>query len=99
MIMTIIGILVALGVLYWLGSLAYKYFTDPIERSRLNKEPVRILLALLTAVFLAMLLVGICIPPFGNLSILIGAQEFRVWAIGLAGCIVVMAVNLLTGRR
>ena len=36
--MTIVAILVALAVLYWLRSLAYAYFTNSTERLRLNKQ-------------------------------------------------------------
>ena len=36
--MTIVAILVALAVLYWLGSLAYAYFANSTERSRLNES-------------------------------------------------------------
>ena len=48
--MTIVAILVALAVLYWLGSLAYAYFTNATERSRLNKQPGLLVIALLAAV-------------------------------------------------
>ena len=36
--MTIVAILVALAVLYWLGSLAYAYFANSTERARLNNN-------------------------------------------------------------
>jgi hypothetical protein len=71
------AILVALAALSWLGSLAYAYFTNPIERSRLNKRPAVMTIALLAAVSLAVLLIGIN-SPYGNLSILIGEQQFRI---------------------
>jgi hypothetical protein len=99
MMMTIFAILVALVMLYWLGSLAYQYLANPAERSRLNKQPGQLLVALLGAVLLAMLLVGILVPPFGNLSILIGDLQFRIWVVGLVGCVIVTAVHfLLRGR-
>jgi hypothetical protein len=36
--MIVFAIIVALATLSWLGSLAYAYFTNQIERSRLNKD-------------------------------------------------------------
>ena len=56
--MTIVAILVALAVLYWLGSLAYAYFANSTERSRLNKQPGLLVIALLAALSLAVLLIG-----------------------------------------
>jgi hypothetical protein len=50
--MIVFAILVALAALSWLGSLAYAYFTNPIERSRLNKRPAVMMIALLAAVSL-----------------------------------------------
>ncbi len=95
----IFAILVALVTLYWLGSLAYQYVANPAERSRLNKRPGQWLLALLGVVLLAMLLLGILVPPFGNLSILAGDFQFRIWIVGLVGCIIVTVVHfLLRGR-
>ena len=99
MTLMIFAIVVALVVLYWLGSLAYQYLSNPAERSRLNKQPGQLLLALLTVVLLAMLLVGILVPAFGNLSILVGDHQFRLWTIGLAGCVVVTAVHFLFRSR
>jgi hypothetical protein len=95
----IVAIVVALVTLYWLGSLAYQYLANPTERSRLNKQPVRLLLALLGVVLLAMLLIGILVPPFGNLSILVADYQFRIWAIGLVGCVIVTIVHFLVGGR
>jgi hypothetical protein len=95
--MTILAILVALAVLYWLGSLAYSYLTDPTERSRLNKRPGLIVIALLAAVSVVILLIGIY-SPFGELSILIGEQQLRIWIIGLIGCVVFTAVGYIMRR-
>jgi hypothetical protein len=97
--MMIFAILVALVTLYWLGSLAYQYLTNPADRSRLNKQPGQLLLALLAIVLLAMLLVGILVPAFGNLSLLVGNYQFRIWAVGLAGCVVVTAAHFLFRGR
>jgi hypothetical protein len=97
--LTIFAILVALVTLYWLGSLAYQYLANPDERSRLNERPGQLLLALLGIVLLAMLLIGILVPPFGNLSILVGDHQFRIWAIGLVGCVVVTVVHFLIRAR
>jgi hypothetical protein len=96
--MTIFAILVALATLYWLGSLAYAYFTNPIERSRLSKQPGMMIIALLTAVSLVILLIGIK-SPYGNLSISIGEQQFRIWVIGLIGCVIFTAVGFWMRRR
>jgi len=94
----IFAILVALVTLYWLGSLAYRYVADPAERSRLNQQPGQWLVALLGLVLLAMLLLGLA-PPFGNLSILAGDFQFRIWAVGLVGCVVVTVAHfVLRGR-
>jgi ABC-type Fe3+ transport system permease subunit len=99
LMMMVLAVLVALVVLYWLGSLAYQYLSNPAERSRLNKRRGQWLLALLAVVLLAMLLVGILVPAFGNLSILVGDHQFRLWTIGLAGCVVVTAVHFLFRSR
>ena len=96
--MTIVAVLVALATLYWLGSLAYAYFINPIERSRLNKQPGLMIIALLAAVSLVILLIGIN-SPFGNLSILIGQQQVPTWVIGLSGCIIFTAVGFMMRRR
>jgi hypothetical protein len=95
----IFAIVVALVTLYWLGSLAYQYLANPAERSRLNKQPVQLLLAFLGVVLLAMLLVGILVPQFGNLSILVADYQFRIWAIGLIGCVIVTIVHFLVGGQ
>ncbi len=95
----IFAILVALVTLYWLGSLAYQYFANPAERSRLNKRPGQWLLALLGVVLLAMLLLGILVPAFGNLSILAGDFQFRIWVVGLIGCVIVTILHFLAGGR
>jgi hypothetical protein len=92
------AILVALAALSWLGSLAYAYFTNPIERSRLNKRPVVMMIALLAAVSLVVLLIGIN-SPYGNLSILIGEQQFRIWVFGLIGCVIFTALGYSIRRR
>jgi hypothetical protein len=92
------AILVALAALSWLGSLAYTYFTNPIERSRLNKRPAVIIIALLAAVSLVVLLIGIN-SPYGNLSIVIGEQQFRIWIFGLIGCVVFTALGYSIRRR
>jgi hypothetical protein len=92
------AILVALAALSWLGSLAYTYFTNPIERSRLNKRPAVMMIALLAAVSLAVLLIGIN-SPYGNLSILIGEQQFRIWVFGLIGSIIFTALGYSIRRR
>jgi hypothetical protein len=76
--MIVFAILVALATLSWLGSLAYAYFTNPIERSRLNKRPAVMMIALLAAVSLVVLPIGIN-SPYGYLSILIGDQQIRIW--------------------
>jgi len=99
MLMTVLAILVALAVLYWFGSLAYAYSTSPIERARLNKQPVHMLVALLAIVSLLMLLLGICVPGLGNLSIILGQHQFRIWTIGLVGCIVFTAISFIIRRR
>jgi len=83
--MTIVAILVALAVLYWLGSLAYACLSNSAERSRLSKQPGLIIIALLAALSLVILLLGIY-SPYGNLSILIGGQQLRIWMFGLIGC-------------
>jgi hypothetical protein len=85
--MTIVAILVALAALYWLGSLAYAYCANATERSRLNSRPGVLVIALLALVSLVVLLLGIY-SPYGNLSILIGGQQVRIWLVGLIGCIV-----------
>jgi hypothetical protein len=95
----IFAIVVALVTLYWLGSLAYQYLASPAERSRLNKQPGQLLLALLGVALLAMLLVGILVPQFGNLSFLVADYQFRVWAVGLVGCVIVTIVHFLVGGR
>jgi amino acid transporter len=95
--MTILAILVALAVLYWLGSLAYSYLTDPEERSRLNKRPGLMVIALLAALSVVILLIGIY-SPFGELSILIGEQQLRIWIIGLIGCVIFTAVGYMMRR-
>jgi antitoxin HigA-1 len=97
--MMIFAIVVALVVLYWLGSLAYHYVTNPAERARLNKQPGQLLIALLAVVLLAMLLIGILVPAFGNLSIFVGDYQFRIWTVGLAGCVVVTAAHFLFRGR
>jgi hypothetical protein len=96
--MTIVAILVALAALYWLGSLAYAYFTNSTERSRLNKQPGLLVIALLAAVSLVVLLMGVY-SPYGNLSILIGGQQFRIWIAGLIGCVVFTVVGFMMRRR
>lgn len=96
--MTIVAILVALATLYWLGSVAYAYFFNPSERSRLNKQPVLMIVALLAAISLVILLIGIN-SPFGNLSILIGEHQLRIWIVGLSGCVIFTAVGVMMRRR
>jgi hypothetical protein len=96
--MTIVAILIALAVLYWLGSLAYAYFANSTERTRLNNQPGLLVIALLAALSLAVLLIGIY-SPYGNLSILIGGQEFRIWLVGLIGCVVFTVVGFMMRRR
>jgi len=96
--MTIVAILVALAVLYWLGSLAYAYFANSTERSRLNNQPGLLVIALLAALSLVVLLMGIY-SPYGNLSILIGGQQFRIWLVGLIGCVVFTVVGFMMRRR
>jgi len=56
-----------------------------------------IIIALLAALSLVILLLGIY-SPYGNLSILIGGQQLRIWMFGLIGCIVFTLVGL-TMRR
>jgi hypothetical protein len=96
--MTIVAILVALAVLYWLGSLAYAYFANSTERTRLNNQPGLLVIALLAALSLVVLLMGIY-SPYGNLSILIGGQQFRIWLVGLIGCVVFTVVGFMMRRR
>lgn len=96
--MTIVAILVALAVLSWLGSLAYAYFANSTERSRLNNQPGLLVIALLAALSLVVLLMGIY-SPYGNLSILIGGQQFRIWLVGLIGCVVFTVVGFMMRRR
>jgi hypothetical protein len=96
--MTIVAILVALAVLYWLGSLAYAYFANSTERSRLNNQPGLLVIALLAALSLVVLLMGIY-SPYGNLSILIGGQQFAIWLVGLIGCVVFTVVGFMMRRR
>ena len=96
--MTIVAILIALAVLYWLGSLAYAYFDNSTERSRLNNQPGLLVIALLAALSLVVLLMGIY-SPYGNLSILIGGQQFRIWLVGLIGCVVFTVVGFMMRRR
>ena len=96
--MTIVAILIALAALYWLGSLAYAYLTNSTERSRLNKQPGLLVIALLAAVSLVVLLMGVY-SPYGNLSILIGGQQFRIWIVGLIGCVVFTVVGFMMRRR
>jgi hypothetical protein len=47
---------------------------------------------------LAVLLIGIY-SPYGNLSILIGGQQFRIWLVGLIGCVVFTVVGFMMRRR
>jgi hypothetical protein len=96
--MTIVAILIALAVLYWLGSLAYAYFANSTERTRLNNQPGLLVIALFAALSLAVLLIGIY-SPYGNLSILIGGQQFRIWLVGLIGCVVFTVVGFMMRRR
>ena len=96
--MTIVAILIALAVLYWLGSLAYAYFANSTERTRLNNQPGLLVIALLAALSLVVLLIGIY-SPYGNLSILIGGQQFRIWLVGLIGCVVFTVVGFMMRRR
>ena len=96
--MIVFAILVALAAVSWLGTLAYGYFTNPIERSQLNKQPGLIIIALLAAISLVVLLVGIN-SPYGNLSILIGERQFRIWIFGLVGCIIFTALGFSLRRR
>jgi hypothetical protein len=96
--MTIVAIVIALAVLYWLGSLAYAYFANSTERTRLNNQPGLLVIALLAALSLAVLLIGIY-SPYGNLSILIGGQQFRIWLVGLIGCVVFTVVGFMMRRR
>lgn len=96
--MTIVAILIALAVLYWLGSLAYAYFANSTERMRLNNQPGLLVIALLAALSLVVLLMGIY-SPYGNLSILIGGQQFRIWLVGLIGCVVFTVVGFMMRRR
>lgn len=96
--MTIVAILIALAVLYWLGSLAYAYFANSTERMRLNNQPGLLVIALFAALSLAVLLIGIY-SPYGNLSILIGGQQFRIWLVGLIGCVVFTVVGFMMRRR
>ena len=95
--MTIVAILVALAVLYWLGSLAYACWRNSAERSRISKQPGLLIIALLAALSLVILLLGIY-SPYGNLSILIGGQQFRIWMFGLIGCIVFTLLGLMMRR-
>jgi len=97
--MMIIAILVALVMLYWLGSLAYQYLANPAERARLNKQPGQLLLALLGVVLLVMLLLGIVVPPFGNLSILAADYQVRIWVVGLIGCVIVTVAHFVIRGR
>ena len=96
--MTIVAIVIALAVLYWLGSLAYAYFANSTERSRLNNQPGLLVIALLAALSLVVLLMGIY-SPYGNLSILIGGQQFRIWLVGLIGCVVFTVIGFMMRRR
>ena len=96
--MTIVAIVIALAVLYWLGSLAYAYFANSTERTRLNNQPGLLVIALLAALSLVVLLMGIY-SPYGNLSILIGGQQFRIWLVGLIGCVVFTVVGFMMRRR
>lgn len=96
--MTIFAILVALAVLGWLCSLAYAYITNRDERSRLNKRPGLLIVALLAAVSLLILLIGIN-SPYGSLSVLIGEQQVRIWIIGLIGCVIFTALGFFMRRR
>ena len=96
--MTIVAILIALAVLYWLGSLAYAYFANSTERTRLNNQPGLLVIALLAALSLVVLLMGVY-SPYGNLSILIGGQQFRIWLVGLIGCVVFTVVGFMMRRR
>ena len=95
--MTIVAILVALAVLCWLGSLAYAYFSNSAERSRLSRQPGLLIVALLAAVSLVVLLLGIN-SPYGNLSILIGGQQFRIWVFGLVGCVIFTLAGFMMRR-
>jgi hypothetical protein len=75
-----------------------RIFTNPIERSGLNKRPAVMMIALLAAVSLVGLLIGIN-SPYGNLSVLIGEQQFRIWVFGLIGCVIFTALGFSMGRR
>ena len=96
--MTIVAILVALAALCWLASLAYAYFSNPAERSRIGKQPGLLVIALLAAVSIVVLLLGIN-SPYGGLSILIGGQQFHIWIFGLIGCVVFTWVGFMMSRR
>jgi hypothetical protein len=97
--MMIFAIVVALVMLYWLGSLAYQYLANPAERARLNKQPMQLLVALLGVVLLVMLLLGILVAPFGNLSILAGDYQVRIWVVGLIGCVIVTVAHFVIRGR
>jgi hypothetical protein len=95
---TIITLLITLAFLYWLGSLAREYFTDHAERTRINKQPGPMLVAVLAAALFLIFLIGALIPAFGNLSVSVGDLKLRLWAIGLFGCFAVVGINYMTGR-
>jgi hypothetical protein len=96
---TLITLLITMGFLYWLGYLAYEYFTNPVERERSNKRPGQLFVAVLSAALLLIFFVGALIPAFGNLSISVGDLKLKVWAIGLFGCFAVAGINHMTRQR
>ena len=82
--MTIVAILIALAVLYWLGSLAYAYFANSTERTRLNNQPGLLVIALLAALSLAVEafqlvdnLVAIGLTSF-DYKLFVSGQEFAM---------------------
>jgi hypothetical protein len=56
------------------------------------------MIALLAAVSLVVLLIGIN-SPYGNLSILISEQQSRIWVFGLIGGVIFTALGFSMRRR
>jgi hypothetical protein len=88
--MSTFGALIVLAMLvgyffFAFGGLA-PVFTDPAERARLAARPERAIFALIGLVLLGMLIVGICIPSLGEITLFsVGNYNIRIWGIGLIG--------------
>ena len=85
--MTLFALIVAVVIVVGVGALAYHCWTDPNERKALIEHPGRTLFVIVGALLFLMFLIGVILPPLGNIGISVGNYTFRVWAIGLMGII------------